>query len=110
VASQVVQAAPPVGSLGRARLLLPLNILKFRLAPGEGNVSVPYHMLDLTFHGDAKKRYEVHDEDGPEDWHVEKLKEGAEEGDGGGLGGGVPELELWQPPDERPELLVLPGG
>ena len=66
--------------------------------------------LNLTLHGDAEERDEVHDQDGPEDRHVEKLKEGADEGDEGGLGGGVPELELGQPADEGPELLVLSRG
>ncbi len=66
--------------------------------------------LNLSLHGDAEKGDEVHDQDGPEDRHVEKLKEGADEGDDGCLGGGVPELELGQPSDEGPELFVLSGG
>jgi len=67
-------------------------------------------MLDLSFHGDAEECDEVHDEDWPEDGDVEGVDESATEGDEGGLGGGVPELELGQPPDERPELVVLLGG
>jgi hypothetical protein len=66
-------------------------------------------VLDLPLHRDAEERYEVHDEDGPEDRDVEQLEKGTEEGDGGGLGGRVPELELGQAPDERPELLALAG-
>jgi len=64
-------------------------------------------MLDLSFHGDAEKCNEVHHQDWPEHGDVEQLEEGAEERDGGCLGGGVPELELRQSSDERSELLVL---
>ena len=66
--------------------------------------------LDLSLHRDAEECDEVHDKDGPEDWDVEEVEEGAHKGDDGRLGGGVPELELWQPPDERPKFLVLSGG
>jgi len=66
-------------------------------------------VLYLSLHGDAEECDEVHDEDRPEHRDVEQLKESAAEGDHGGLGGRVPELELGQPPDERSELLVLPG-
>ena len=66
--------------------------------------------LDLPLHGDAEECYEVHDEYWPEDRHVEKLEEGAEEGDDGGLGGRVPKLKLRKTPYKRAELLVLPGG
>ena len=66
--------------------------------------------LDLSFHGDTEKRDEIHDEDWPEHGDVEQLEESAEERYRGGLGGGVPELELRQPPDEGAELLVLGGG
>ncbi len=68
--------------------------------------SFPYFYLSL--HGDAEQRDKVHDQDRPEHGDVEKLEEGAEEGDDGGLRGRVPELELRQPPDERAELFVLP--
>ena len=64
----------------------------------------------MSLHRDTEQGNEVHDEDWPEHWYVEQLEKRAEEGDGGGLGGGVPELELRQSPDERPELLVLRGG
>ncbi len=66
--------------------------------------------LDLPLHGDAEERDEVHDEYGPEDGDVEELEEGAGKGDDRGLGGRVPELELWQPSDEGPELVRLPRG
>ena len=65
--------------------------------------------LYLPLHGDAEEGDEVHDEDGPEDRDVENLEKGTAEGDCGGLGGRVPELELGQPPDERPKLLALVG-
>jgi len=84
-----------------------LSSLELRLAPSEGNVSVPDHVLNLTLHGDAEKRDEVHDEDRPENRNIEQLKEGTREGDSGGLRGRIPEFELWQTPDEGSELLVL---
>ena len=62
----------------------------------------------MSFHGDAEECDEVHDENWPEDGYVEKLEEGADEGDEGGFGSGVPELELWQPSDERSKLVRLP--
>ena len=65
--------------------------------------------LYLSLHCDAEEGNEVHDQDGPEDRDVEELPEGTEECNRRGLGGGVPELELGQPPDEGPELLVLVG-
>jgi hypothetical protein len=49
----------------------------------------------------------VHHQHRPEDGQVEDLEPAAEEANGDGLGGRVPELELRQPADERPELLVL---
>lgn len=84
--------------------LLPLE---FRFSPSEGDVSKSDHMLNLPLHGDAEEGYEVHHQDGPEHGDVEELKEGTEESDGRSLSGGVPELELRQPTDEGPELLIL---
>ena len=72
-------------------------------------ISSPLYYLNLSLHRDTEQGNEVHDEDWPEHWYVEQLEKRAEEGDGGGLGGGVPELELGQPPDERPKLLILRG-
>jgi len=94
-------------SVGDSALFFPLELW---LAEGERNISVSDHVLDLSLHRDAEECDEVHDKDGPEDWDVEEVEEGAHEGDDGRLGGGVPELELWQPPDERPKFLVLSGG
>jgi len=91
------------GGRWRRRLLA----LKLWLSKGERNVSIPYHVLDLSFHGNAEECDEVHDEDWPEDGYVEEIKEGAGERDHRRLGGGVPELELRQSPDEGPELVVL---
>lgn len=51
----------------------------------------------------------VHDQDGPEDGHVEDLEPAAHKGDDDGAGGRVPELKLGQAADEGPELLVLLG-
>merc|ERR1719341_401427 len=75
-----------------------------------GMLKNSYHVFYLPLHSDAEEGYEVHDQDGPEDGDVEELPEGTEECNRRGLGGGVPELELRQPPDEGPELLVLAGG
>ena len=72
--------------------------------------SLPSPYLDLPLHGDAEERDEVHDQDGPEDGDVEHLEGGEPEGDGGGLHHAVPELELWQTPLERPELVRRAGG
>ena len=63
--------------------------------------------LDLSLHSDAEECYEVHHKDWPEHRDVEELEESTSECDGCGLGGGIPELKLWQPSDERPELLIL---
>ncbi len=51
----------------------------------------------------------VDEQYGPEDGHVAEREPGAEEGDGDGTRRGIPELELGQAADERPELLVLLG-
>lgn len=64
-------------------------------------------MLNLSLHGDAEERDEVHDQDWPEHRDVEELKEGADEGDHCGLGGRVPELELRQATNERPKFVRL---
>lgn len=52
----------------------------------------------------------VHDQNGPEDGHVEELEPGAEKRDDDGPRGPVPELELGQAADKGLELFVLPGG
>ena len=58
---------------------------------------------------EEKQHEPVHNQDRPEDGHVENLKPAAHEGDGDGAGGRVPELELGEPADERAELLILLG-
>jgi len=84
-----------------------LLALELWFAEGERDVSISYHVLDLSFHGDAEECDEVHDENWPEDGYVEEIKEGAGERDHRRLGGRVPELEFWQSPDEWPEFVVL---
>jgi len=64
-------------------------------------------VLDLSLHSDAEEGDEVHDEDRPEDRDVENLEKGTAESDHRGLGRRVPELELWQTPDERAEFFIL---
>lgn len=99
-----VESLPGVGVSLLRSLLLPLE---FWLAKCEWNISVSYHMLNLSLHCDTEKCYEVHHENWPEYRDVEQLKERAEECNGRGLGGRVPELELWQTADERSELFIL---
>lgn len=55
----------------------------------------------------AKKNQPVHQQDGPENREVEDLKPAAEKANGNRAGRRVPELELWQPADKRPELLIF---
>lgn len=103
------------------------------LAEGEGHVAVLDHVLDLFPHWrgewvskiktrmmeykqpqslltrEDKQDDPVHNEDRPEDGHVKNAEPAAQERDANGARGRVPELELGQPADERPELLVLLG-
>lgn len=60
--------------------------------------------------GEDEEHEPVHDQDGPENWHVENLKPTAHKRDGDGAGGRVPELELGKPSNEGAEFLVLPRG
>ncbi|KAI6755111.1 hypothetical protein HG531_004217 [Fusarium graminearum] len=48
----------------------------------------------------------VHNQDGPENWHVENLEPTAGEADDNGSGGPVPELKLGKSADEGLELLI----
>ena len=59
--------------------------------------------------GQDEQHKPVHNQDGPKDGDVEYLEQAADEGDGNGAGGGVPELEFGQAADEGAELLVLLG-
>lgn len=52
----------------------------------------------------------VDDQDGPEDRDIKNSEPRAQEADGDGPGGRVPELELGEATDEGPELVVLLGG
>lgn len=63
--------------------------------------------LDLPIHGDCKQGDKVHDQNGPEDGHVEQLEEGADRADDRTLGHRVPELELGQAAHERLEFATL---
>lgn len=77
-----------------------------RFANSEWNVLVLDHVHDLSLHCEAEQNDEVHDEDGPEDGHVEELKERAERGDQRSLHGRMPELELGQTSHERTEFVI----
>lgn len=44
------------------------------------------YSLDLPLHGDTKQDEEVHEENGPIDWHIAELSEGTAERDENGLG------------------------
>lgn len=79
--------------------------------------------LDLSLHGEYEEYDEVHDENRPEYWYVEKLEERADKGDHYALRcrvptrshtykrskhyANVPEFELGQPSHEWPEFLIL---
>lgn len=52
----------------------------------------------------------VHEQDGPEDRHVEDLEPAADEGNGDGPRSPVPELELGKASNKGLELVVLAGG
>lgn len=60
--------------------------------------------------GQDKQNDPVHDQDRPEDWDIKDGEPSAHKADGDGASGRVPELELGQAADERPELLVPLGG
>ena len=68
---------------------------------GPNVVGFGFAHLYLSFHGDAEKCDEVHDQDWPEDRYVEELKEGAEKGDHSRLSRRVPKLELGQPSEKN---------
>ena len=55
----------------------------------------------------TKQDQPVHNQHRPENWQIKNLKPAAEEANSNRPGGGVPELELRQPPDKRPELLIF---
>jgi hypothetical protein len=55
----------------------------------------------------SKQNQPVNHQHRPEDGQVENLKPAAEEANGDGLGGRVPELKLGEPAHEGAELLVF---
>jgi len=67
-------------------------------------------MLDLSPHRQREQDQPVHDQHRPEHWQVENLEPAAHEADGDRSRGRMPELELGQPSDKRPELVVLFRG
>jgi hypothetical protein len=79
------------------------------LANGERDVAVLDHVLDLLAHGQEEEDEPVHDQDGPENWHVENLEPTAGKADDNGSGGPVPELEFGKSADEGLELLIRLG-
>lgn len=60
--------------------------------------------------GQRKQNKPVHDQNRPEDGDIKDREPAAHEANGDGAGGRVPELELGQTADKRPELVVLLGG
>lgn len=76
------------------------------LANSERDVAVLDHVLDLLAHGQEEKDEPVHNQDGPENWHVENLEPTAGEADDNGSGGPVPELKLRKSADKGLELLI----
>lgn len=67
-------------------------------------------MLYLAFHCDGEEDDEVHDEDGPEDWHVEGIEARTDHAHDDGLPCTVPEFELWESAHEGAEFFVRLGG
>lgn len=51
-------------------------------------------MVYLPLHGDEEQHDEVKQQNRPEDWHVEELKEGHEEGQDDSPSACVPKFEL----------------
>lgn len=60
--------------------------------------------------GQDKQDDPVDNQDGPKHRDIEDGEPATQEADGDGTGGRVPELELRQAADERPELVILLGG
>jgi hypothetical protein len=44
-------------------------------------------MLYLTLHGDTEESDKIHNQNRPEHWHIEQLKEGTAQGNQGCLAG-----------------------
>ena len=65
-------------------------------------------MLRLT--GQNEEDEPVHDQNGPKHGNVEDLEPAAQEGNSNGASSAVPELELGQSSNERPELLIPLSG
>lgn len=57
--------------------------------------------------GQEEQDEPVHNQHRPEHRNIKDLEPAADEADEDDTGGRVPELELWQPSNEGPELLVL---
>lgn len=49
--------------------------LKFLLSSSPGNIFMFDHMFELSFHCNNKEHDKIHDQNWPEDWHIEKFKE-----------------------------------
>mmetsp|Transcript_25618 Transcript_25618/g.56493 ORF Transcript_25618/g.56493 Transcript_25618/m.56493 type:complete len:202 (+) Transcript_25618:164-769(+) len=80
------------------------------LPEGEGDIFVLYHVLDTILHGQYQQDKEVSQEDRPEDWEVEDLKEGHDEAGDDGAEGADPKLELWQFSSEGSVFATLRRG
>lgn len=87
-----------------------LTTRKTRLANATPNSTTHHKEKKGQLTGQEEQDAPVHDEDGPEDGHVEDLEPAAGEADGDGARGPVPELELGQPADEGLELVVVLDG
>lgn len=90
----------------RSALCLGAVLVVVALADGERHVAVLDHVLNLLAHGQDEKDNPVHDENGPENRHVEDLKPCADKGDDDGTSCPVPKLELGKSADKRLELFV----
>lgn len=83
------------------------RILVLGLTETDRNILVFVHVHDLSFHGHEEEDKKVEQEDGPEDGHIEKAKEGHGNGCQNTLEAGEPEFEFGKSSCERSVLLGL---
>mmetsp|Transcript_4990 Transcript_4990/g.13239 ORF Transcript_4990/g.13239 Transcript_4990/m.13239 type:complete len:206 (+) Transcript_4990:173-790(+) len=87
--------------------LLHSGVLVLGFSEADWDVLVLVHVHDLSLHGHEEEHEEVHEEDGPEDRHIEDREEGHDYTRANALGACQPELELRQPSRERSEFLAF---
>ena len=76
------------------------------LSEAERDILVLDHVLDLPLHCHEEEHKPIHEQDGPEDRHIEHREEGHRETDREGLTARIPKLEFRQPAHEWLVLLI----